>query len=534
MALSPDGQTLVYHALENGISRLYRRTLDQLDIVPIPGTEGARNPFFSPDSQQVGFTLGTMLMRTGLAGGRPVRVSELPGLSHGASWGDDDTIIVASRGDAGLLRVLAAGGEPTSLVTRDGDRDYWFPQILPGGRAVLFTASYPAPDAGDVLVLDLDTGLQHTLVQGGVAGWFAPTGHLVFLREGDLWAIRFDLERLEVRGEAALVEQAISVESAGAVQFAVAGDGSLAYLPAGRGQRTLVWKDREGREEPIAALRQRAYAYPRVSPDGMRVAVDVRDQDNDIWVWDLARETLTQLTFDPANDWFPVWTPDNQRIVFASTRDGGVSNLFWVPADGTGTVQRLTDSPNVQYSYSVSPDGRQLVFREDVAQGARVIHVLPMEGESVSASLSETAFNQTNPEISPDGRWVAYQSDRSGRAEIYVLPFPDATGGLRRVSTDGGQRPVWAPDGRELFYHNGPNLMAVPVQTTSTLELGTPNVLFTDADLASIGLSGRSFDVGPDGRFLINKPAEPTAAADPDIIVVENWFEELKRLVPTE
>ena len=342
-----------------------------------------------------------------------------------------------------------------------------------------------------------------------------------------------------------------------ATNMSLALDGTLVYATGGAQAAptfTLVWVDRQGREEPLKAP-PRSYRYPRLSPDGTHVALDLGGQaERDIWIWEFARETLTRLTFDPQVDSHPAWTPDGQRIVFRSTRTGQ-SNLFWQAADGTGAVERLTENPNnQQFPGSFSPDGTRLVFREETAATGADLMVLaldaarrpppPAQGVAGSAGnstsnarpLVQTTFNELNGEISPDGRWLAYQSDESGRDEIYVRPFPDADRGRWQISTGGGNRPLWARSGRELFYlAPGVAMMSVSVEGGSTFRAGNPARLFEGRYSMPVTTSGRTYDVSPDGqRFLMIKVGDgpDQTAAPPSIVVVQNWFEELKRLVP--
>jgi serine/threonine-protein kinase len=542
VTISPDGQTLVYRGEEGGIWRLYQHRLDQLLPTPIPGTEGAGSVlFFSPDGEWVAFQGNGGLMRVSLAGGRPVSIAASVPSSRGGSWGPDGTIVLGLTGGS-LATVLATGGAVEPLAEEEGGRSIWYPQVLPGRRALLFTASDPIPDGGDVKVLDLETGEQRTIVAGGVAGHYTPTGHIVFLRGGDLWAAPFDLDTLTVRGQPALVEQGIRVETGGAVQFAVANDGSLAYLPssAATARYTLVWVDREGRETPINTP-PRTYIYPRISPDGTQVALDVRDEQNDIWVWSLARETLTRLTFDPGFDRAPVWSPDGRRIAYM-TGPGRQGTLLWRPADGTGTAEALTEAAGSFYPASFSPDGEFVVVNQDnVGDSGWDVMLVPVRGERTVTRLVQSSFNERNGEVSPDGRWLAYQSDESGQFEVYVRPFPDTdSGGRWQVSPAGGTRPVWGRVGTELFYLIPPGrVMTVPVTLGESFTYGNATPLFDGPYVAAQPL--RTYDVAPDGqRFLMIK----AAAVDPEetgeeggsvrIVVVQHWLEELKRLVPTE
>jgi len=269
------------------------------------------------------------------------------------------------------------------------------------------------------------------------------------------------------------------------------------------------------------------------------VAVDVPDQEQDIWIWDLMRQTLTRLTFDAAGDLYPVWTPDGRRLAFSSGR-AGVNNLYWQAADGTGVVDRLTESPHQQFPYAFTRDGTRLVLREDGPGTGNNLAVLPLEGERRLAPLVDTTFNERNAELSPDGRWLTYDSNESGREEIYVRPFPDVDGGRWQVSTGGGTRPLWAPSGRELFYLTLDGaLMGVSVERidgTSGFTAGAPTKLVEGRYFSGGGgVGGRTYDVSPDGRrFLMVKEGDGGAdsAASPTIVIVQHWAEELKRLVP--
>jgi Tol biopolymer transport system component len=324
-------------------------------------------------------------------------------------------------------------------------------------------------------------------------------------------------------------------------------NGALIYVPADaapgtlRNVRRLVWVDREGREAPLKTP-PRAYVYPRLSPDGKRVALDIRDQENDIWIWDLARETLTRLTLGPAIETFAIWTPNARDVIFSA--GGIVGNLgrwglFRRAADGTGTVEQLIEERGIPYA--VTPDG--LIFsqqqsRTGESEGAGDLMLLPLVGDGRPQPLLQTPYDELNAEPSPKGRWLAYQSNESGQFEIYVRPLPNVTaGGKWQVSSSGGTRPLWARNGRELFYESMGALMRVPLTTGSTFTAGTPSKLFDAPYFFGVqGGRGRTYDVSPDGlRFLMLKEGtvadEP--APSPRLVLVQHWFEELKRRVPT-
>ena len=434
------------------------------------------------------------------------------------------------------MRVPAGGGQLEELTTPE-QGDHLWPKILPGGEGVLFAIVGATVENSQIAVLSLVTGEIKVLIPGGSNPRYAPTGHIVYGVGGTLRAVGFDVERLEVTSDPIPVLEGVVTRTSGAAEFGISGDGSLVYVagdpPTGQ-DRTLVWVDRAGREE-VLAVEPRGYVYPRISPDGSQVALDVRDQENDIWIWDFARETLRRLTFAPGNDWYPAWTPDGRRLAFASNRDG-TQNLFWKAADGTGTVERLTESENALIPYAFSQDGKQLVYWEANPQGGNDLCVRSMDGDGSLEPLLVTEFNERNAEISPDGRWLAYQSDESGQYEIYVRPFPNVDEGLRQVSRGGGTRPLWARDGSELFYlDSGGRLMTVPVHRDPSLDTGNPEVVLEKSYVAT-GPPGRTYDVSPNGeRFLMIKEAGAgDEAPQAELILVLNWLEELKRLVPTD
>jgi eukaryotic-like serine/threonine-protein kinase len=529
VAISPDGQILIYRVLQrDGIFRLYRRDLNQFEATPIGEANAGAYVFFSPDSQWLAYAVATTLKKIRLSGGPPQTLCELPVTTpRSAAWGNDGTIIVGAT-TAGLLRVPAAGGTCESIAMPPPGRGFWYPQRLPGGQAILFTSSSQNPDAGDLEILRLDTGERRMLVPG-VAGRYLPSGHLVFVRGGTLWAAGFDLENLSIVGTPVPAVEGIRVEGGGAVQFAVADDGSLVYVPGGTGAvaRRLVWVDRNGTEEAIAAP-PRSYTYPRISPDGTRVAVDINDQEDDIWTWDFARSTLTRLTFGAAGEQYPAWTRDGRRLIFSSAREKTLAP-FWQAADGTGVVERLASSPEPLDQTSLSPDGKQMVLRALSPATRGDIVMVALEGERRVEPLIHTQFDERNPELSPDGRWLAYQSNESGQFEIYVRPFPRVDEGRWQVSTGGGAQPLWERSGRALYYIADGVMMRVPVEAGATFSYGNPVRTINVAEYL-LDPVGRPYDISPDGRrFLMIRNDTMSGAAT--INVVLNWTEELKRLV---
>ncbi len=532
VAISPDGSHIVY-AANLGLSL---RPVDQLEATPLAGTSegsgvgvpGARNPFFSPDGQWVGYHVGDQLRKVSISGGAPITVGEIGTGIFGASWGADGTILFG-QGAGGIWRVPGTGGTPEQVIAvEDGDLAYG-PQALPGGEWVLFTlrpSGTSAWDAAQIVAASVTTGERQVLVEGGRDGRYVGTGHLVYALNNVLFAVPLDLETREViGGPVSLVEgvQEATAGRSGAVHFSVADNGSLVYIPSGPGggqESEMVWVNRSGQGEPVGA-EPRRYARPRVSPDGTRVAVEIQDDNRDVWIYNLARETLTRLTFEDGSDRFPLWTPDGSRVVFQSDRDGG--GLFWKAADGTGEVERLMESLNTPRPSSWTADGR-LVFWQGPGGD---IGVLAVEGDRTMELILDTDFNESAPVISPDGRWIAYVSNESGTSEIYARPFPNIDDGKWQVSASGGFTPVWSPDGRELFFDDG-GLRMARVETEPAFNHATPELLFAVNEFEGV------LNIAPDGeRFLMLRSlGGQLIEGTESLIFVQNWFEELLERVP--
>jgi Tol biopolymer transport system component/tRNA A-37 threonylcarbamoyl transferase component Bud32 len=542
VALSPDGTHLAYVARQGGIQQLYLRAMDSLDSKPIPGTEGAMNPFFSPDGQWLGFFTGGSLKKVSVSGGAALPLGDA-GTPRGASWGSQGMIVFAPTTTSGLQQVSDGGSAPQLLTHLEkGDVSHRWPEFLPGGRAVLFAAGPNGINFtnAQVAVQSFGTGQRRNLIQGGTYPHYAASGHLVYAQRGTLMAMPFDLRRLEATGAAVpVVEGVLQSLSSGVAQYSVSAAGSLVYVSGGiqSAQRRLVWVSRNGAEQSVAAAAH-SYFSPRLSPDGQRVAVGITEQDSQVWLYDLSRETLSRFTFEGNYSLLPVWTPDGKRIAFESNKEGPL-NLFWQMADGSGGPERLNTSEYIQVPMSWSPDGQLLAFFEVNPTTQRDIWVLrmgdpwPGSGQVRKAQpFLRTRFDEAVPRFSPDGRWLAYISDESGRYEIYVQPYP-GPGRKWQISTEGGTEPAWNPNGRELFYRSGDKMMAVDIATQPGFAAGTPRMLFEGPyEPAPFPLA--NYDVSHDGqRFLMLKPTEQAQAAPTQINVVLNWFEELKRKVPT-
>ena len=545
VTVSPSGDRIVYGATRDGVQQLFVRARDQLEALPIPGTEGGRSPFFSPNGEWVGYFTGSALMKVSLSGGPPFRLATV-GVQNGATWGPADTIVY-SYSSAGLLEISANGGESRELTTIESNESHVWPAFAPDGASVFFTISTGGGITGDkqVALLSLATG-EYEVIVDGTGPRMSPTGHLVFGREDSLWAVPFDLSRMEMTDDARPIVDGVQVNTPGGwTHYGVAQDGTLVYVASSEAtgnRRALVWVDREGRAEPVNAPPAQ-YEALRLSPDGRQVAVQVDDtNDTHVRVIDLQRGTSTRLTFgDAADDGNPIWTPDGARIVFSSGRGGNAPNLYWKASDGTGQAQRLTTSENPQTPMSWSADG-ELVFHELRGEGSANIGMISLSDTDQPTWIMETEFSEVHPEVSPDGRWLAYSSNESGQSEIYVRPFPNVEGGKWLVSRGGGQTPAWGPSGTELFLRTlagQRSMMVVEVETDPTFNPRTAREVFADSRylMLTAARRGRSFDIDPGGeRFLmITDPRlqELGNAVSAPITVVLDWFEELQRRVPT-
>ena len=476
-------------------------------------------PFFSHDGEWAGFWADGTIKKVPLSGGEPVTLCEVRGVL-GASWGSDGNIVFGGP-NIGLTQVSAEGGRPEALFdpkTEEGELDVHDPQFLPGALAVLYTL-HRTDGGARAEAYSVATGERKILVEDAFTPRYASTGHLVYgTAGGTLFAAPFDLDRLEITGPAVRVVENVATQIINArILFHTASDGTLTYLPAiSLDDRALVWVDANGEEERFD-VEPRAFRDPRLSPDGTRLAVAIREGDTqDIWVYELQNDTRHRVTLEGINQ-SPVWTPDGERIAFTSDRDG-TPDLFWKPADGSGVAERLYESDLRKFAEAWTLDGSVLVFSEahptDPTQ-LRVLHV----GERLVEPFAEGKDRLRFARFSPDGRWIAYTDS----GEVVVRPYP-GPGGVRQISTEGGDRPIWSWDGREIFYRRGNEVIAYFLETRKSISLFEGPYVRASFNA--------SYDVAPDGRFVMIQPSEDELADRP-IHIVDNWFSELRRRVPT-
>jgi len=528
IAISPDGTQLAYVGIRGGTRQIFLRALNSLEAKPLAGTEGAGTPFFSPDGQWIGFFAAGSMKKIPVSGGAASTLGSFMN-SIGASWSSGGTIAFTPNGGSPIQQVSDAGGALEPLTRLDkGETGHISPELLPGSKAVLFSTTGANPQ---VAVQSLSSGERRNLVPGGSSPRYASSGHLIYAQGGNLMAAPFDPQRLQLTGTAVPIVEGV-LQLIRATQYSISDTGALVYVPGGvqAAAEHLVWVRRNGSEQTLAAT-QHIYTYPRLSPDGRRLAVTIAEEDAQIWLYDLARDTLTRLTFGGNINQVPTWTPDGTRIAFNSTtKETPQQNLFWQLADGSGGLERLTTSKYNHGARSFSPDGQLLAYSEINPTTGFDIWMLRLSDRTAEPFL-RTTFNEAAPAFSPDGHWLAYISDESGRYEVYVQPYP-GPGGKNQISTEGGTEPVWNRNGRELFYRSGEKMMAVDITTQPSFSAGRPKMLFQGPYLPTF-TTVPFYDVSPDGgRFLMISPGEPTTPHT-QIVVVQNWFEELKQKVPS-
>ena len=538
--IAPDGTRLVYLAdVAGGQSSLFIRKLDQTKAIELPGTQGANAPFFSPDSQWVGFAVGEKLYKVPVEGGAAVPLGEMDDSITGSSWGEDGNITTAVLLKS-LFRTPSSGGSAVPLAElANGELTFAAPQILPGGKAILYSASTGSrndPDRARVEVLSLGDHSRKMVVQGGTSARYLATGkksgYLVYANRSTLFAAPFDLDHLEKQGTpVAVLDDVWFHPTTYESQFDVSRTGALVYRKAGGGadgMTTIQWVDAAGKKEPLVS-KPGGFQYIRLSPDGRRLAAEVIEgTGKDIRVYDFERETWTQLS---AGGVFfkPAWSPDGQSVVF-----GSFGGLYWARSDGASQPQLLFSTRQaVVQPWSMTPDGKRLVFSDGSGFAAQLWSV-PLEsaGGQLKAGKPEhflkSAFRDAEAFLAPDGKWLAYDSNSSGSDEIYVRAFPD-NGGLWKISNNGGRNPIWSRNGHELLYQAGDQMMAVSYSAKDGAFAPEKPRVWLDK------VGGIAWDLSPDGkRLLVLAPAGSPDAAKPEheVVLFQNFFEYLRQKAP--
>jgi eukaryotic-like serine/threonine-protein kinase len=538
LAISPDGTMIAFTAND----QIYIRRLGELDAQPLRGTNiDPRDIVFSPDSQSIAFGTAASaaageqseVKKIAVTGGAPVTICETTP-TFGLHW--SGSRIVFSQG-ARILSVAETGGIPEVLVeaAQESNEEMSRPQLVNGGRDLIYSVRTPGTpyNDGQIVIQPVGGGARRVLVQGGSDGRLVSSGHLLWVRDNTLFAQPASASGQLLGGPVPVVEGVESTTITGAGKFAVADNGTIAFLPGdGDVASDLVWIDREGREQKSGAP-SRAYQYPRISPDGTRVAASASDGEQDIWIWDFARQTMSRLTSGFDQDNYPVWTPDSRQVLYRITQ-GTQGDIFRRMADGTGAAEQVTTTPRTfDTPFQVLKDLRVLALSADSA--ASFLYVHTPSGDGTAAPLIPTSSRQVgSAEVSPDGRWIAYQSSEGSTVdEIHVRPFPKTDGGHWQISSGGGRMPLWSKDGTELFFRtsNRSRLMAVQVQTSPgrpDFVYGTPAQVLDTSTWGGASV-GRPYDISADGRrFLAIIPVTANSAERPTITVITNWFDELR------
>jgi eukaryotic-like serine/threonine-protein kinase len=525
LAMSPDGSMMVFSAQGADGLRLYSRRMDSNDATPIAGSEGGVNPVFSPNGEWLAFHTrdSGRIKKVQVRGGSPIDLVAADAL--GIAWGEDDVLYFVQSFSTGI-RALASGGRVhavTQTETTKDDRAHLWPQVLPGGKALLFTVwTGASSDDARIEAVSLKSGARKVLVRGGTYGRYVPTGHLAYSRGGNLFAVRFDPGSLEISGDPVQVLEGVATGVNGEAKFDFSSTGTLIYSPGGftEAERNLVWVDRSGKILKITDM-VRPFQDVSMSPDGRRVVVTLESRTFDLWTYDMERDTLTKLTFG-ADDNEGTWSPNGKSIAYRSTKTGA-PQIYLRHMTGTDEEEVLTTGSADKNISSWTPDGNEVVAQIRSADTGWDIHAIPIGGDHKPRLLVGGPYDQNAGAISPDGRWVSYRSNESGKDEVYVQSLRDATMKVQ-VSREGGGNPRWARTGRDLYFRQDGRMFAAPIDSGPVLRVGKPLLLFEDKTHWS------DYLIPPDGqRFLVTRDAEQRSAAANHVNVVLNWFEDLEQ-----
>jgi serine/threonine-protein kinase len=556
-AISPDGTRLVFPIGDAGASRLAVRSLGQPNATPLAGTEGGDNPFFSPDGEWVAFGAGGKLKKISIHGGPPTTLCDAPAF-RGGTWGEDGFIVASFGNGSGLSRVPENSGSPERLTKlENGEVTHRWPQILPGRKAVLFSANSSQTnwEEAHVEVLSLKTGERKTVVRGGFYGRYLPSGHLVYLRGATLYGMAFDMDRLERAGPPAALLEGIPASMYGGGQFDFSRNGTLVYLtenPSIEAGRKLVWIDAAGKTQPFFAGPARFFNAPALSPDGKRLAIAIGDvAGSDLWVYDLEREIPTKLRTGGRVLLGAVWAPDGKHLVYGTPRSSN-NGVMWIRADGDGEPQQLTrDDTHEQIPSSVSPDGRSILFGTQVTGpggGVQSLTIDTTDPDHPKAGAPEplpSTSRMGGVTVSPDDHWIAYTSDASGTPQVFVRPFGNskiAGSGAQQISSTSGAYPVWSRAARQLLYVTLEGRVMVVDYTVEgdsfhglKPRLWTDKLIGTTAGSIRFGGGRPPFDLTQDGRRIIawepeEQPKE--TMVNLHVTMLLNWFDELRRRLP--
>jgi serine/threonine-protein kinase len=537
LAVSPDGRHIAFIGMRGGTQQLYVRALQDAETNALPDTNGAEQPFFSPDSRWLAFFADGKLKKVPADGGVPIVVTAAAS-SRGGFWGENGTIVFApqARG-SGIFQVSAEGGPVKPITMLDasrGETSHRFPELLPGDRTVLFVAYGATYQDVSIVAQSLGTGERRVVIEGGSLPHYVSSGHLLYVtpkRAGTIMVVPFDPERLAVTGTAVPVVEGVLTDRGDYSYWGLARSGMLVYAPGGfkEAEDDLVLVDRKGVATPVGAPARRPYQHPRFSPDGRRIVVTLGGIQSTVWIYDRSSGAFNRLTFEGNNGW-PIWTPDGTRITYASNR-AEPWRLYSRPFDGSGIEERISTSGKGDREPDAwSSDGKVLFYQESSPATGQDVWALPIDGDSSPRPILQTPASEVDARPSADGRWLAYASDESGRYEVYVHSLTGE--GKWQVSTDGGREPVWAHSGKEIFYSSGDKMMAATVAAQPTFSVAPPRVLF-EGSYEGTNTTTPDYDVTTDDqRFLMTRTSRQPSSTT-GLNVVLNWAESLKRITPT-
>ena len=537
VALSPDGSHLVFVSGQGNTARMFSHSIPSGETKELPQTEGATQPFFSPDGRWVAFFSEGKLRKLPVQGGVPVIICDAPA-PRGGFWSENGKIVLSplARG-SGIVEVSADGGTPkpiTTLDTAKGETSHRLPEVLSAGNSVLFAAYGATYQDVAIVAQSLKTGERQTLIPGASEPHYVSTGHLLYLQPklpGVLFAVPFDAEKVKITGTPVPVIEDVLTPRGDSASWSLSRSGMLVYAPGGLLQEKsdVVLVSRNGIAAPLGPPPGRAYHFPRISPDGRRLLVTLQGVQNTVWLYEVASRALSRLSFEGNNEW-SLWSPDGRQVSYASNRTEPW-RLYSKPVDGSGPDQLLLprDSGD-QQPESWSADGKFLLFQDAAAETSQDIWLLSLDAGRQAKPFLQTRASEVDAQFSPDGQWVAYASDESGRYEVYVVPFLGPRGKWQ-ISTEGGREPRWARNGRELFFRTADKMMAISLETAPAFRPAAPHVLFQGPYLRTATITPE-YDVTPDDQhFVMIQPSED-AALNTQLKVVLNWVEELKRRVP--
>lgn len=531
--ISGDGRMLAYAGGNGTSTQIILRRMDALEFQPLAGTNGALYPAFSPDARWLAYEVNGTLMKIPVSGGAAQKLCNIEGLSRGIFWENEHSILFGHI-NRGIFRVSAGGGDPEAVTIPDssiGEISHRFPQLLPDGKTLIYTVkqnNITTFDDAVIVAQRIDSGERKVLIRGGTFGRYVPTGHLVYVRAGSIYAVPMDASTLALEGQPVVIEK-------GGWQNSASGDAYLAFSktgafvfspadPASVGIVEISWLGRNGVTRPLLDSAN-AYFTATLSPDGQKLAMTIQAANDDIWIYHLLRKTLTRFTFGGGNSSFPIWSPDGKFIMYSSER-GAMTDLFRKPWDGSTAEERLTTGLSVSELSSYSPDGDAVAF---VQNGD--IWILPLDGDRVARPFLDTPSNEASPRFSPDGRWLAYSSNESGNDEIYVVPYPQR-GAKFQISSGGGATPFWRRDGKELFFtsssalnrrrRSGGGIMSVEITGTSPFDYSA------ERSVVALPPSSVITDVSANGQQFVLTVVRSQSNVQNDLTAVLEWFEDVK------